>query len=275
MKHIFGLLLALTAGNGYVQAQHSFNKLWQTDSVLAIPESALLDKSNHLLYVSLIDGQANEKDGKGGIAKVGTDGKIIQLDWITGLNAPKGSGIYKGLLYVADADEVVVIDINKATVLKKIPVAGAVFLNDVTIDKNGTVYVSDSRANRIYMLQNDQPSIFLENTKNVNGLLAVGDDLYYLAYGELYKTDASKQSIKIAGGMEVSTDGLQQIDDHAFLVSSWIGSVYYVTTDGKTELLLDTKGEKINTADLSFDAENKIAYIPTFLKKSVMAYQLK
>lgn len=256
-----------------LHAQHSVTKLWQTDSVLAVPESALLKDS--ILYVSLIDGAPDGKDGKGGIAKIGIDGKIINLQFTTGLNAPKGSGIYQNTLYVADLDVIVAIDLTNGSIIKKIPVPGASFLNDITIDDNGTIYVSDSKGNKIYMVQNKQPAVFIENAKNVNGVLAVGSNLYFLAYGELYRTDASKQLIKIAEGMEPSTDGLQKIDDSAFLVSSWIGSIYYVSTDGKVERLLDTRDKKINTADLCYDPVKHIAYVPTFFKKSLIAFELK
>jgi hypothetical protein len=51
--------------------------------------------------------------------------------------------------------------------------------------------------------------------------------------------------------------------------------VYYVYADGGCELLLDTHLEKKNTADIGYDPVKKIVYIPTFFKKTVMAYQLK
>ena len=97
------------------------------------------------LYVSLIDGKGNEKDGKGGVAILNKDGSIKTLNWISGLNAPKGLGIYKNKLYVADLTDVVIIDTKAGKVLKSIAIPGAIFLNDITIDSKGTVYVSDTR----------------------------------------------------------------------------------------------------------------------------------
>src|SRR5678816_3212480 len=84
-------------------AQHSVTKLWETDTVLKVPESVLFDADNKILYVSNIDGTDGwAKDGKGSVAKVGMDGKIIAVEWVTGLNAPKGLGMYKGcLLYTS------------------------------------------------------------------------------------------------------------------------------------------------------------------------------
>jgi hypothetical protein len=51
------------------------------------------DTSADVLYVSCINGvPADKKDEDGFIAKVGMDGKIINLKWATGLSAPKGMG---------------------------------------------------------------------------------------------------------------------------------------------------------------------------------------
>ncbi|WP_153800336.1 ATP/GTP-binding protein [Foetidibacter luteolus] len=270
MKIVFVVCMSLSLCNA-VTAQHFLQKIWETDSMLAVPESVILDVKNNTLYASLINGGG----GKGGIAKVSTDGKIIDTAWITGLNAPKGSGIHNGLLYVANSTEVALIDIAKGAVLQKIPIDGAVFLNDITIDGSGTVYVSDSRAGKVYSIKNNQPQLLFENMENPNGLLAVGNSLYILAKGILYKADlATKQLTKIAEGMEPSTDGLQQVDDQSFIVTSWIGAVYYVGSNGSVQELLNTKADKINTADLYYDRNKKIAYIPTFFKKSVVAFEL-
>lgn len=256
-------------------AQHQLSRLWQTDSVLKVPESVWFDGEHKLLYFSNIDGDASAKDGKGSIGKLGLDGKIIKIDWVSGLEAPKGLGLYKGRLYVADIDNVVVIDVAKEAIIKKIPIEGAQFLNDITVDDNGTVYVSDSQTGKIHVIKNDNASTYLEGFKRPNGLLAAGSDLYVLASGELFKVGSDKKQVKLAEGMEASTDGIVQVSNGEFLVSAWIGVIYYVKADGSKQQLLDTRAEKSNTADIGYDAKNKIVYVPTFLKKSVAAYQLK
>src|ERR1700704_2976197 len=97
-----------------VSAQHQLVKKWETDSLLKVPESVLYDAGDKVLYVSNIEGtEPWGKDGKGSIGKVGLDGKIIKADWVTGLQAPKGLGLYKGKLYAADIDNVAVIDVAK------------------------------------------------------------------------------------------------------------------------------------------------------------------
>jgi len=270
------LSTALVTGiNFFVQAQHTIEKIWQTKDHIPVPESVLFDTSSKSLFVSLIDGDGNAKDGVGGVAKLNLDGSVNNLNWITGLNAPKGLGIYKNKMYVADLTEVVVIDIKKGEVIKKIEVPETVFLNDITVDDKGVVYVSDTRKNKVFRIVNDKPELFLDNATSANGLKAIGKDLYVLAGPELWKVDPSKKITKVAVGFEKGGDGLEPVGNGDFIVSCWAGLIYYVYADGKFDKMLDTQLEKINTADIGYDTKNKIIYVPTFLKNSVMAYQLK
>ena len=259
---------------GSAQAQHKIEKIWQTDTVIAIPESVLPDMKAKLLYVSLIDGGGWVADGKGGVGKLGLDGKIIDTVWITGLNAPKGLGRHKNLLYVADINQVVVINIKKGRVEKKITVEGSQSLNDLTVNNNGEVFVSDTRGARIYKLVKDIPSVYLENMQSVNGLKAIDDELYILSGRRFLKADAQKNLTDIAT-LDQAGDGLEPVGNGDFIATSWIGYIYYVHADGKTELLKDTRVEQKNSADIGYDPIKRIIYLPTFNGKTVEAYQLK
>ena len=264
-------LLAACASN----AQHSVTKLWATDSTLAVPESVLFDAQNNILYASLIDGAPDSADGNGAIARVGLDGKITNANWVAGLDAPKGIGKFGNTLYTADLTLIDVIDISAAKVTRRIPVSGSEFLNDVTVDEKGIVYVSDSQTGRVHKMEGNNVTTYLENLKGPNGLLAVGTDLYVLASGSLYKADANKKLTLIAEGMDESTDGIEQVAPGEFVISCWSGIVYYVKADGSKQTLFDTRAEKINSADIGYDSKKKIVYVPTFFAKSVVAYQLK
>lgn len=277
MKRYLFILLILFICSSVDAQQHQLIKKWETDSLLKVPESVLFDEGNKVLYVANIDGPPGEKDGKGSIGKVGVDGKIVQVDWVSGLNAPKGMGLYKNNLYVADVDGVAVIDIKKGTLTKRIPVEGAAFLNDVSIDKNGVVFVSDSRTRKVHRIENEMVSTILDSLslKGPNGLLAHGDDLYVLDAGTMYKIEKDKKLTKIAEGMEGGTDGIENVQGKDFIVSCWGGVIYYVKADGTKEKLLDTREQKINSADIGYDAKNRIVYVPTFYKNSIVAYEVK
>jgi hypothetical protein len=255
-------------------AQHTVEKIWETDTTLKTPESVLFYAKGNFLFVSNIDGKSGEKDGKGSIGKVALDGKIIETDWVSGLNAPKGLGLYKNLLYVADLTEVVVIDITKAAIVKHIPIEGSIFLNDITIDTKGDVYVSDTRTNKIHKIEEGKVITYLENMKNANGVLAIGTNLYILTAGSLQKADADKKLTTLAEGMDASSDGIEMVKENEFVVSCWNGIVYYVKTDGSKQVLFDTRDKKINSADIGYNAIKKIIYVPTFYGNKIVAYQL-
>lgn len=272
MKYI--LLVLLTGSTIGAAAQHQLEKIWATDTIVAIPESVYPDLKKGILYVSLIDGGGWVKDGKGGVGKLSPDGKTYDSTWISGLNAPKGLGILNGKLYVADFGEVVVIDIEKGKIDKKIVIDSAQGLNDVTVSDNGIVYVSDSRTGNVFKLENDVATLYLSNLKGVNGLKAVGPDLYIAAGKNFVKADPNKQLVTVAE-LPQGGDGIEPVGNGDFLVTAWSGYIFYVHANGKVETLLETHAQKRNTADLGYDPATRTLYVPTFNGKSVDAYRLK
>jgi len=271
------ILLAalLTAASLSAQAQNTLTEIWATEATILVPESVFYSATDKLLYVAQIDGKPGEKDGKGAIGKVGLDGKIVDLNWVTGLNAPKGMGKIGSKLYVADVTDIVEIDFKTGKILKKYPVEGAKFLNDLTIDSKGNIYVSDSDMHKVHLLKDGKVSTHYETLTRPNGLLAVGSDLLILDSGSLIRLDANKKPTTIAEGFDKSTDGIEQVKPGEYIVSCWAGVVYYVKSDGSKELILDTRPATSNTADIGYDPVKKIVYVPTFFKNSVVAYQLK
>lgn len=270
MKLILSFLV-LAAINLNAQ-EHKLEKIWETDSVIAVPESVLPIKN--ILYVSLIDGAGWTADGKGGVGKLNPEGKIIDTIWITGLNAPKGMGVVGNRIYVADMLEVIVIDIDKGKIEKKIKIDSAKGLNDITVTDKGVVYVSDSRGNKIWRLENDIAELYLDSVTGVNGLKAIGDDLY-IGWGKSFvKANSQKQISKIAEVLQ-QIDGIEPVGNGDFILTAWVGYIWYVHADGRVETLLETHQQKKNTADIGYDQQKRILYVPTFNGKSVVAYNLK
>lgn len=259
----------IVLSEGYSQ-QITIGKVWEVTEGIHVPESVLYYAPNNKLYVSLIG-----KDGtdKGEIAIIRPDGQIENLHWVTGLNAPKGMAIYKDLLYIADVTKVITVDIYTGNMVDELTVPEATFLNDVTVDDNGVVYISDTRENKIFQLKNGKISLYMENVPSVNGLKYHKGMLLALAGKELWAIDAQKQVKVIAKGFEHGGDGIEPINGGGFIVTCWPGLVYFVSEKGEIQKLQDVQG-KMNTADLGYNPKENIIYIPTFNSNSIIAYKI-
>lgn len=154
--------------NNQVQAQQQeqikINKVWETLAELKTPESVVYAPKQNTLFVSNIDGKPDQKDQKGFISRISlSNGSITELNWITGLDAPKGMAIYNNSnLYVSDITNLVEIEIANGKITNCYNAPGSIFLNDVAVDNQGNIYVADTGTNSIYILDRN----LINNNKN-------------------------------------------------------------------------------------------------------------
>lgn len=275
-KHLLTLISLFFSGSLLAQPEHKLKveKIWETDSIIRTPESVYFDFKRSTLFVSLIDGAPWEADGKGGIAKMSLDGTMVDQDWVKGLNCPKGMGIDGNKMYVADLNTVVVINIKKATIEKRINPEGAVNLNDVVVTPSGMVYVSDSKNGTVYMIDNDKAMLFMDSLPGVNGLSYSNNELIIASGKDFIKINSKKERVPLAT-LPQNGDGIEPLPSGGFLVSSWVGYLYYVHPGGKIDTLLDTHDFKKNCADIGYDRYTGMIYVPTFFGKTIAAYKLK
>jgi hypothetical protein len=256
----------------------SLNLKWTSDTTLKTCESVLYDKDKNILYVSNIDGLPPEKkDNNGFISKISLeDGKVENLKWVTGLSGPKGMGILSGKLYVTDISALIEIDVEKGKISKKYEVAGAKFLNDITIGGDSTIYFSDTYTGKIHAFKNGKVSLWRDGLNAANGLLAVGTKIYLASMDSTFKVIDinSKKDSLIASGIS-GGDGVVKIGEGEFIVSNWYGEVFNIKADGKTTKILDTKNQNLNSADIEYIPGKNLLLIPTFMGNKVQAYELK
>lgn len=250
---------------------------WKTDTILKVPESVLYNVADKFIYVSNINGKPDSSDGNGFITRMTLDGKIEQLEWVKGLDAPKGMGVYEGKMYVTDIHKLVIIDMATATIEKSIIIDSSEFLNDVTTDAKGNVYFTDSGAKKIHLYKDGQVSLWSSDPLLLkpNGLFALENSLRIIDMesGLFYDADYSTKKLTGVAKDIPGGDGVMQISKNEYIISCWQGEVYYVN-DSTTQKILDTKKAKLNAADSWYvDAEN-LLIVPTFFGNSVMAYTI-
>lgn len=254
------------------------NKVWETDTIFTTVESIVFYPIQNILIASNINGDPTKKDGNGFLSRLTTKGEVIDLHWVTGLNAPKGMGIYGNKLYVTDIDELVEIDIEKSKIVKKYPVIGAEFLSDVVIDSQGIVYFTDSNTNKIHQLKGDMITTWLENADldGPNGLFLTERHLLItsMASSDLRSINMTTGKIKVVTDNIGAGHGIMAIGNGGYLISNWQGEIYYLNADGTKFKILDTKKDNINAADIEYIKEKNLLLVPTFFDNRIMAYSL-
>lgn len=264
------------SGDSTESVQPALTQVWKTDSTFTGSESTLYDPETDLIYVSCGNTDGAAKDGDGFIALLNPDGSVNEMNWVDGLDAPKGMALLGGKLYVTDIDEVKIIDVAGATVEKTVPVEGAVFLNDVATDGT-SIYFSDSRAGIIHSMdQEGAVTTLVENVENINGLECHNGNLYTLDKEGLkvYDPAAEQPVAELINSTVTGGDGLVILNDSTFVASRWAGQIYFVK-GGEATLLIDTEPEKSNTADIGYIPDQQLVLVPTFLKNEVAAYKLE
>ncbi|SHF24914.1 hypothetical protein SAMN05444274_104173 [Mariniphaga anaerophila] len=270
---LFVSVLVLFFEAGDLNAQ-KLEKVWETSAELKTPESVLFDEENEIMYVANINGDPTAKDGNGFISILNADGSEKELEWVTGLDAPKGMAMFNGKLYVSDIDRLVEIDIAAAKVTSRYHAPNAVFLNDVAACKNGMVMVSDTRTAKIYALVNGSLSVWMEGApfETPNGLFTEKGKLY-VGDQNIFEVDIETKEVTLLIADAGGVDGLEKNSQGEFVFSNWPGRIF-INRNGKNVKLLDTTDKEINTADLDFALELDLVLVPTFFDNRVVAYKI-
>jgi len=248
-------------------------KLWTTEGFDA-PEGVAL-AADGAFFISNVGGE--DTDGDGFISKLGADGTLLVERFADGADGPKGMAVIDGVLYVCDIVRVRTYDASTGETGPVIDIPDARYLNDATV-WNGDVFVSDSGTGRIWRLTDEGPTLWREGDElnGVNGLLGAGDKMFIstMASGALFEADANGGWREIANGM-IDADGIGIVPEAAgggYLVSSWPGEIHYVSQDGETSILVDTRAEGVLQNDLTVFGD--IVIVPNWEPGAVTAWRI-
>lgn len=259
---------------------------WSVTEGMDSPESVYFDPVSGFVFVSQIGGQAAARDGNGRISKLTVDGKVIAADWVKGLNAPKGLRSHGATLYAADLDEVVAVDIATGRVTSHVKIDGAQFLNDLATASDGTIYTSDSFANRIYVIRDGKVSVFFEGDAILmpNGVLVDGARLIVASDGRparggggtparLVAIDMRTKAVTPVANAPIGTpDGVEHDGRGGFVLSDVSsGRILQVSPGGDVRVLRQLDPQ---AADISFIPEKGLLLVPHLGLNRVAAYDL-
>lgn len=282
MKRLIASTVIATIAVSVAQA----GELWRATG-FEQPESALVDAAHNRIVVSNIVGNPGAVDGNGYLSLLSTDGKVISRHWVDGMDAPKGMAISGGKLYAADITKVRVVDLASGKLVETIDVPGAVFLNDMTQDSAGKVYVSDMLADTIYRIDGDRPELFVKDAllASPNGVFADGGRLIVASWGKgidktdfstaepggLLSVDLSTKAITPLPGAQkfADLDGVIAIGDTIYATAYMTGTLYSYRAGGTPTAVAHFKP---GSADIGTDG--KRIFVPLMGEGEVAALTL-
>lgn len=278
MRNLLLLTIIIIGSNAFAQ-QESAELLMKSDG-FSHPESVVYDEDRELVYISNI---GEKEPGDGFISKTNLEGEVLELNWITDLNDPKGLLIHEDILYVTDNTALVIMDPESGSITSRMEVEGSEFLNDITADDGGNIYISDTGNSSIYKLKKDSDEVSqwlsTEELEFPNGLLVVDDHIYVAAWGReeggnLLKVDLDNKEItKVSERLIGNLDGIQQNTKNNFYISDWAtGDIHEIDQKGKLNKILTS--EK-SAGDILFHQESGKLVLPMNRQNSVWWYQIK
>lgn len=283
------IVFGVTGANA--QNHPHYKMVWQTEPVFQTPEAVLYDAKRDLLYVGnyrRTDPNATSEF----LSKVGTDGTILALKWVSGLDRPTGMAIYRDKLYVVERDKLTRINIDAERVEDRVPIVGARFSNDVTFDSKGIAYISDNGQDPetcIFRYKDGRivPWMTAEQILRPNGLFIDGSNLVCFDNRRqaLVRIDPNTKKLteiaQIKSDARAIGDGIVKVADQTYLVTAWSGESWIVGPGDKVKPCLDTNalkpvvGQRVNHADVGYVPQKKLWIIPTFFDHRLLAYELR
>jgi sugar lactone lactonase YvrE len=233
-------------------------------------------------------GRGDAVDGVGFISRIRADGTMDKAEWITGFDAPKGLALIGDRLFASDITFMIEIDVAQAALLRRTAVLGANYLNDVTADPQGRVYVSDARGHGLYRIDPAMPFEWVRNPDIIrpNGLRVINNRMLVLSgaqQGEgepgdrrrlawLDLTGANLTEFPVDRGHFGHADGIEPDGRGGyFLSTNASGEVIHITPSGQTKTVAKLT---TNATDLHFAPATGLLYVPSASGHSLTAFAI-
>jgi len=244
---------------------------WECTNGLALPEACVYDMKNEVIYVSNYFNEGREY-----ISRLSLDGKMLDEEWIAGLRMPTGMAIHDNKLYAIDRTGINIIDIEKEEITEKIALPGLLAPNDIAVDDQGNVYVSDLPANKVFRMNNGKPECISEGLNGPNALLIQNNKLLVGQNEALLEVNPETGETSTIATFEPGSniDGIEALGE-GYLVVDHYGKLYEVKKNGEKRVLVNTTNVGSQLADFCFLPDQNRILIPVFNENKVVSYIYK
>lgn len=275
-------LLALCLMSSTAVAENKPTLLWSMEG-FDRPESVVVVPGKDQYLVSNIQGNPGEADGNGFLSLISHSGEWVSKHWVTGLDAPKGLAISKGRVYVADLTQLRVFDLDTGQQIEAVTHAEAKFLNDVTADPSGRVYVTDMMSGAVYRYDQGHFSrwLTLPDIPHPNGISYHQGELLLASWGTEMQADFSTTMKGGVFRINPETQKVTAIEqaqrfanldtiewtEAGLLTNDWITGDVYLVRDGKPQHVFNAG---VSAADIGVDKQRLL--VPVMMQNRVDVY---
>ena len=241
------------------------------------------------------------KDGDGFISEIDDHGKVVELKAMPKgegrLNSPKGIVAVGTTLYVADIDRIVGFNIDtRAQVFEAfIGGEGMSLLNDIDIETDQALIVTDTARNSVYRLQladrkfvtiaHDIPGangVSIDREKRVAYVVGLGDALAGgKSPGGLFAVPLDGAPSKKINGVAGLLDGVAVLANGDVAVSDWValdkptmGTLTVYDPSGTRRSQLQVPANALGPADFYYHRERNQIWLPQMLDNSVIVFDV-
>lgn len=246
------------------------------------PESIVYDKQGARFLIS--------NTGNGKIISLNEKGKY-KVFLSKGLDKPRGLTIISGKLYVTDNKVVRVIDLKTAMILQSINVPDSKMLNDIESDHLGYLYVTDTKADRLFIIN---PATKMVESKTDKLLKAPNGIIYDYPRRQMLIVCYQEQSKKFSANPILSLD-IQSKELSVFMPKQPnvhkeldgiaidnLGRIYYSSWMDQTIYMIPQEQNRIQTwqsgitspADIYYHQPTNELLVPVFEKNKILRYKL-
>jgi hypothetical protein len=247
------------------------------------PEAVRYDAGQDVYFVANFNGDASG-DANGFISRVTADGTIDSLRFMTGteefpLHGPRGMYITADTLWAADADGVHGFNRLTGEQVRFIDFTNFVpgFLNDITRDEDGILYVTDTGNSVLYQIENGVPSVRVNSlpsppngvATDSSGMIVLapwGGDLVFYALDDESSGVTEYAAAKSGGNF----DGIEFIDGY-LLASSQADSSLHAIKGDEDHIFIHTPGRG---ADIGIDTQRRRVAVPYIALNRVDIWEL-
>lgn len=266
-------------GNVFTIFSQTLEMQWQTEAVFRDPESIVFDSKRNCFYVSNMDKSTPVQDLRSDpISLISFDGQKVEVEWMSGFSTPTGMLLSNDTLYVVERDGVAWVDVSQKKVLKRTSVVNQGYLNDITMDDKGHLYVSDSEKGIIYRIKDGKSEAWHTSKSGggINGLFYDRGKIFFGDNGDhTFKSICLKsQKVKNISYLgEGNIDGIQKLSAKRYLVSHFMGNLYVISTKGKVDEIFQSRGKNLFVADFAYLPQHHLIVIPSLRTHHI--YSLK